>query len=404
MATTTTKIKYNVDYIQKALAQAYQSENLHVEHVESATRKQNGENFCSDIYRLTVKYRKTPESPIEVGKYVIKNLYPDVAVMGTCEKLLLLQILPAMDEILGKASPLTEHKLNANCLYCDPTPGTEDYLLEDLNALSYTSMDRQKGLDLYEAKICLQKLGQFHAASMVLIQEQPELVGKLPPSQYSKGIKFDLGRVIIINGTNYAAKAFANEMPEIAAKMKAQIPDAYAKRMRSVVDPKNSAFNVITHGDLWVNNILIDKAAEKAVFVDFQSSFVGSPAIDLHFLFYTSLELDVLLHSQTELLQHYHESLTNTLKACHYTGSIPTFQQVTDEIERCLLYGYYAAVCELPICCATREASEDFGLHTFEDDEVMLKKRGQLFSNPRFLKTVRATLPIFHEKGVLETP
>ncbi|XP_034655187.1 uncharacterized protein LOC117892963 [Drosophila subobscura] len=399
------KSDYSAEYFEKALVKAHQSPNLRVESFHIEVLSQNGENFCSVIYRVVVGFRKTADATLKTGRYIIKDLLPVVAELGTNEKTMFEELLPEMDDILGRAPPsLGEHKLSADCLLADATNGKEVYVLEDLGALGYASMDRFRGLGLEDAQICLRKMAQFHAASMVLCQQQPELVAKLSPSHYADGVSDPFAQVIVVGGTEYAAEVFAQELPQIAKKMKAQIPEEYSKRIRAVVDPKNSAFNVIVHGDLWVNNMMLDRSNGNAILVDFQNCFLGSPAIDVQFFFYTSLQLEVLLHQQDALLQHYYHSLTETLKLCGYTGSVPTFEQLMAEMQRCLYYGYYAVACELPICCASPEASSDFNLHTFGNKQALEEKRRQLFASERVRQTIKAALLTFEQQGILETP
>ncbi|XP_022208409.2 uncharacterized protein LOC111064882 [Drosophila obscura] len=399
------KPEYSAEYFQKALAKAYQSTDLRVENFRIEVLSQNGENFCSVIYRVVVEFRKSAAAPLETGRYILKDLLPVVAELGTNEKTMFEELLPAMGAILERAPPsLGEHKLSADCLLAEAANGKEVYVLEDLGALGYASMDRFRGLCREDAQMCLRKMAQFHGASMILCQQQPDLVARLSPSHYASGLSDPFAQVIVLGGTEYVADVFAQELPQIAHKMKAQLPDGYSERIMSVVDPKNSAFNAIVHGDLWVNNMMLDRSNGNAILVDFQNCFLGSPAIDLQFFFYTSLQLEVLLHQQDALLQHYYHSLTDTLNLGGYCGYLPTFGQLMDEMQRCLYYGYYAVACELPICCASAEASADFNVHTFANPQAMEMKRRQLFASERVRQTVKAALLTFEQQGILEMP
>lgn len=111
-AEAATSTNHDADYIQKALALAYKSESLRVESFQSEPITQRGENFCSVIYRIKVEYRKNENAPLEQGNYVLKDLLPIVAEVGSNEKVMFQEILPAMAQILEKTS-LEEHKLNA---------------------------------------------------------------------------------------------------------------------------------------------------------------------------------------------------------------------------------------------------------------------------------------------------
>ncbi|KAL7732945.1 hypothetical protein ACLKA6_002759 [Drosophila palustris] len=395
----------SANYIEKALAHAYNSESLRVESFHSEAITQTGENFCSHIYRLKLTYRKSENAPLEHGSFIVKDLIPIMAALGSNEKLMFEEVLPAMAQVLDKApSTLGDKKLSADCLFIDRTKEKELYLLEDLGALGYVTLNRFIGLSAEDARLCLRKLAQFHAASMVVLDEQPSLVADLAPSHYAKGLDDALSHVIILDGTEYGADVVDGlGMSSIAAKMRAQLPDEYSKRISAVVDPKNSPFSVICHGDIWVNNMMINQEERKAIIVDFQCCYVASPAVDLQFFFYTSLQLDVLLHQRENLLKYYYECLCETLTACNYRGSMPSYDQLLEEMQRCLFYGYYAAVCELPICCASKDASKDFTAHTFGDAEAIKAKRHQLFDNERVRQTLQATLGHFEEQGILET-
>ncbi|KAH8286943.1 hypothetical protein KR018_011384, partial [Drosophila ironensis] len=385
--------KYSAEYFEKALAEAYGCQELSVEDFHIEVVKQSGENFCSVIYRVALEFRKTPTSVVESGKYVLKDLLPAWAALGTNEKEMYELMLPKMSRILALTPPeLGDNKLSAECLFAETSGGKEIYILEDLGALGYTSLDRFHGLELEDAKVCLRKMAQFHGSSMILNQNEPELVAQLSPSHYAKGVSDPFAQVIVLNGTEFVADIFAGELPEISKKMLAQIPEAYSQRMQSVVDPKKSKFNVIVHGDLWVDNMMYDKINKKVILLDFQNCFWASPAIDLHFFFYTCLQMEVLIHQQNVLLNYYFQNLQETLTHCGFKGPLPTFDDLKEEMKRCLFYAYYSACCELPICSASPEASADFNVSTFEDTEAMLLKRRQLFDSERVRKTVKASL------------
>jgi aminoglycoside phosphotransferase (APT) family kinase protein len=69
------------------------------------------------------------------------------------------------------------------------------------------------------------------------------------------------------------------------------------------VQRQESGFNVLIHGDLWVNNILLRGHASAARFVDFQMSHFTSPVIDLHYFIATSAAIDVRMRHIDRLLQ-----------------------------------------------------------------------------------------------------
>lgn len=113
-------------------------------------------------------------------------------------------------------------------------------------------------------------------------------------------------------------------------------------------DPDPKHFNTLSHGDLWTNNILIQRvdSSENApirnvILIEFQFSCWTSPAIDLQWFFNTSLQDDVRFKKIDELLLFYHVELALRLKQLHYQKHIPTFEEFRKQFLSKSLVGRY---------------------------------------------------------------
>jgi aminoglycoside phosphotransferase (APT) family kinase protein len=64
-----------------------------------------------------------------------------------------------------------------------------------------------------------------------------------------------------------------------------------------------TGFNVLAHGDFWMNNIMFSEKGDSVRIVDFQLVNFTSPCIDLHYFLSTSASLDVRKNHTNTLLQ-----------------------------------------------------------------------------------------------------
>jgi thiamine kinase-like enzyme len=102
-----------------------------------------------------------------------------------------------------------------------------------------------------------------------------------------------------------------------AGKLSA-LADVMLDRIIQVVSRDDSAFNVLIHGDLWVNNMLFryrcSGVPEEVRLIDFQCPHFSSPAIDLQYFFNTS--------PCEEVREKHLENLMKVQFKCHLTLSM----------------------------------------------------------------------------------
>lgn len=103
-------------------------------------------------------------------------------------------------------------------------------------------------------------------------------------------------------------------------------------------------FNTLIHGDIWTNNIMLaynqkSNELENAALIDFQFGCWTSPTLDLHYFFNTSLQEDIRLHRQEELVQFYHQKLAEALQRLNYKKHIPTLLELQVQFLEKSFYG-----------------------------------------------------------------
>lgn len=110
------------------------------------------------------------------------------------------------------------------------------------------------------------------------------------------------------------------------------------------IKPVPHHFNTLIHGDFWTNNIMLSynersNKLQNVALIDFQYSCWGSTTLDLHYFFNTSLEEDLRLNHQEELVQFYHERLLAALQVLGYKKHIPGLHEFQVEFLEKAFYG-----------------------------------------------------------------
>lgn len=201
--------------------------------------------------------------------------------------------------------------------------------------LGYKNVNRFESYDLPTIKLVLKDLAAFHAVPLALKLLEPETFqSKIQP--------FLIDRKPPPPPTDENTNNFANAMDMVIDildsddECKILTPQMRQKKPGMPKPLRNEPFVTLGHGDLWINNIMVKFQDGKPVgtkFVDFQNPRYGSPAMDLFFLLWTSVRLDVLEEHLDELLQFYHENFIENLQELKCDTSPFTLDRLLEEMK-----------------------------------------------------------------------
>lgn len=117
-------------------------------------------------------------------------------------------------------------------------------------------------------------------------------------------------------------------------------------------DVNPNHFNTLSHGDFWINNIMIkfqtnddgniensEAPFENVMFIDFQDSCWASSTLDVHYLLNTSLCESLRPNAFNDLVEFYHEELSATLESLAYQKHIPSKEEYLDQFKERQFYG-----------------------------------------------------------------
>ncbi|KAG7174629.1 putative Ecdysteroid kinase-containing protein 16 [Homarus americanus] len=161
------------------------------------------------------------------------------------------------------------------CLHSEWDEKQNELFLEDLQPLGFKLHDRKKVMSTAHAVLVLQELARLHAASFIVLSKTPQedLIHKFKflsweMFNYSEKTKKAFDALIsgsLLTASELAGAVDREDMKEWFRALSPRGPELLAEQMSG-----GSAFDVISHGDCWVNNLM------------FRSGFVFVPMSSLH--------------------------------------------------------------------------------------------------------------------------
>ncbi|KAF5299407.1 hypothetical protein FQA39_LY11553 [Lamprigera yunnana] len=356
-----------------------------------------GECFTSDLLRVRVTYSTTLGRDDEVVSVIVKFLNDSEEQKALNEDL---QLFDNESCFYGEVFPLMAK------MGFQERIGPKAYLIsksmiimEDMSALGYKMHNRQEGLDLEHCLAVVKKLATFHAASAALQKNNPELLKKFKLE--AKGKEKVIKKFISVT---------CPELLKVLSKVKGlqkyvtKIPtmEDFFQKLQSA-KACTGAFNVLNHGDFWCNNILFqykpDGEVKDAVFVDYQHGHIGSPFLDLHYLFGTSVKTQNKSTIIDTSLNCYLDELLSNLKKLNVDDAA-TREQLLEDFKIRSIMGFAALCLGVPLFRAASNANASVQNFLEEDGENSF--RYHCFNSPEYVEELKELLPFYDNLGTFD--
>ncbi|KAJ4442920.1 hypothetical protein ANN_04516 [Periplaneta americana] len=310
------------------------------------------------------------------------------------EIMMLKDVIPAMHRVLDEVMPGKYHPFAARHIYSHVNEESYVIILEDLKELGYRNHERTTGLDMEHCIVVLRSLAQFHAASVALKKREPELI---EPFMYVKKLKLltEGFRDFVSNSILKLAND-VEKWPEYGEKYAHKIRDFSVNTMDKNLESRNrieDEFNVLSHGDLWVNNMMFRYDTDKDIdvrFVDYQLSYWVSPAVDLQFFLNSSTTID-LLDKHHLLVDEYHKTLGETLTLLGFEHLHPTRETLEKQLVERRILGTLMVFTMRSIVLADSKSIDDV-------NEMIQKLRSYDYSE-LYKEYLKSALPLLDENG-----
>ncbi|XP_049834458.1 uncharacterized protein LOC126278399 [Schistocerca gregaria] len=397
-------------FAETSLKESDASRDLKVASVAVQRAVATGDNYLSDVYRMTVELEHDA-SPHGSSRSLIIKCLPAGEVMRKLvqeiqafehETRMFCETIPAMSHILEKAAPGKYTQLSAKCFASGKQP-VSYLVLEDLKDRGFSLAKRCSGLDLAHSKLVVRKLAEFHAASVKLFDQDPSaldnyLVFKLLHKSTAQHLENFLkqGCRLLADQLDTLDGSYSKYAPRIRTLAESIFP-----RLADLTERKGK-FRVLTHADTWVNNIMFKYAAgvvQDVVLLDFQLSSYGSPSIDLQYFTHTSLTEEVYANHLTDLLKEYHSHLIEVMNDIGIsTDKQISFEELLADFEAQALYAVYSAIAVLPIVRTQEETRFDVEASLNESDSAANRNT---FASAQYMQAIKQMLPEFEKRCLL---
>lgn len=219
-----------------------------------------GDNYVAEVTSVSVKYRLGAHT--RHASYVVKmrrgrpdSHFDDMVFLK--EGKFYTVLLPLLDSELKSAGQ--ESLRMPRCLHTVWEDHESQLFLEDLRLRHFKMYDRKKPLSVAHASLTVRELARLHAASVLLLSR---LQGEAPSltflswsmSNYSQETNNAFEAIIsgsLQTASELAGAAGRKDMEEWFSNLAPRGP-ALLTALTHLAQP----FDVIGHGDCWVNNLL----------------------------------------------------------------------------------------------------------------------------------------------------
>ncbi|XP_064549968.1 uncharacterized protein LOC135436322 [Drosophila montana] len=400
------------DYIEHALRTHYKDDKLQILQLELNPALGPGENYGGVLTRVRVRFTLSQQTQEEqLQNLIVKTSIDDDELTKELmapydiynrEMTIYEEVLPKLNELLKEIDEF--EPLFPTAIFVDRERMA--IIFEDLAVDNYVMADRVKRLDKDHAHLILRKLAKMHATSAVLNERNAGSLEKYDRGFFNRYTDAYSGYFV---GGLLAAARWMSQEPECAqyGQKLFELAPHYMDIGRECFAPLRESVNVLAHGDVWTNNVMVkyDAVTGRPVdilLIDFQYSFWGSPTIDLHHFFNTSLREPLRREEQGALFEFYHRIFRNILTKLNYKQNpIPSLHQFQLQAEQKRFFAMHSAVVVQPVMISEDSTDACFNA-LMNDDERGMRFKNRLYNNPIVQQNLKALMPVFDRKGLLE--
>ena len=175
------------------------------------------------------------------------------------ESTMLSEITPHLQSVLQHAST-DSYKIQPfapKCIYSQFGSPSSAIVLEDLKVQGFKMAERTMGLDMNHCSLVVRTLARYHATSAILYEENPEFFKNVQENLYSGKMKNNIDG-FFGNSLRNLVQEIKN-WPDFDDRFRIKLENMCEFVVDHVIEinqKHDGDFNVLTHGDLWLNNMM----------------------------------------------------------------------------------------------------------------------------------------------------
>ncbi|KAM7362729.1 uncharacterized protein ACRADG_013297 [Cochliomyia hominivorax] len=370
-----------------------------------------GENYATLMLRVKISAKFEDETTKDFS-YMIKVAHDTQEMKEMMkamnffivENIAYTEVLPELEEMYRQAGVEVTFGPKSHRLDLED-PNAHYVLMEDLSVDGFKNANRLECLDMDHTLSVLRKMAQFHAATACRVAKNGAYSAVFSPDMDN-----DMARVMLKQMFMAFKEPFLNNLKnfENGEKYRESMAHFFDNLVELFIRGRkflNGYFSVLNHGDSWSNNILFKYSAEgkleETLFVDFQNTNWGSPAMDLYYFIISSVQIDIKLTHFDYFIRYYHEHLTKHLKLLEYPLVIPNLREFHMQL---IDFGAMATMTAfLTLGVVLLDSTDAAKFENFmSDTEEGAKFRNAMYTNPRYIKYINEILPWLYNRGFME--
>uniref|UniRef100_A0A1B6EF94 CHK kinase-like domain-containing protein n=1 Tax=Clastoptera arizonana TaxID=38151 RepID=A0A1B6EF94_9HEMI len=396
------------DFMESFLTESgTKADETKVVNLEIKSRLGVEKTHFSNIYRVKAELNltKNGETKTVIKYLVIKERSSDKFIRDVVEGGKLVE-----KEYLMYKEILPLMKKTMNNFYISPkyydTKLPNIFVLEDLNERGYSMCDRLKGLDFDHSAKFMEALASFHAVSVAIHKQNPIMIMSIG-EEYLHTLEESHNDDFVSSWVTKFYKAVETwDGYERYSKMIHDLITTFPDRLHEVFTLRKH-LNVLNHGDTWTNNILFKYNPIGEVMdvklLDYQVCRYASPALDLQYFTWTSIQEDVRIHKIKQLYSIYLKSLNSHLEHLGCEERL-TESELQNEIDFTGIFIIYIIIFVLPFILndpdniiRLEENDYLFNIKNKENDHIT-----NIFKSKYFVSTVKSMLKELESKGIIK--